>query len=315
MASATAPAVEAPEAIERRILDAVGRAMGRFAMLRPGDRVAVGVSGGKDSLALLRALVAYRTRAPFPYELVAVTLEQGKFKLPIQLLERQIRALGVEWVLREDPRTLRLVREGVAHGCDTCSRHRRGWLYRIATELGCSALALGHTADDCAEALVRNVLFNGRVASLPPVARSRRGDLRLIRPLVYVPESLTAAYASAGGLLTIGCVCGDKDSVRREIRAFLGAMVARHPGVAASVSAALGNVDLAALHVAPDPSAVHAATIDPGGAGVPGRAGVPGGAGVPGVPGGAGPVAPAGPIGQDGHAAAPAIAAATTLSD
>ena len=281
-------ASDAPEAVERRILDAVGRAMGRFAMLRPGDRVAVGVSGGKDSLALLRALVAYRARAPFPYELVAVTLEQGKFKLPIQLLERQIRALGVEWVLREDPRTLRLVRDGVAHGCDTCSRHRRGWLYRIASELGCSALALGHTADDCAEALMRNVLFNGRVSSLAPVARSRRGNLRLIRPLVYVSESLTTAYARAGGLLTIGCVCGDKDSVRREIREFLGAMVARHPGVAASVSAALGNVDLASLHVAPDPSR---------------------------VPGAAGSVAHLEPIGQDGDAVAPATAATTTVSD
>jgi len=280
-------ASDAPEAVERRILDAVGRAMGRFAMLRPGDRVAVGVSGGKDSLALLRALVAYRARAPFPYELVAVTLEQGKFKLPIQLLERQIRAFGVEWVLREDPRTLRLVREGVVHGCDTCSRHRRGSLYRIATELGCSALALGHTADDCAEALLRNVLFNGRMASLPPVARSRRGGLRLIRPLVYVSESLTTAYARAGGLLAIGCVCGDKDSVRREIREFLASMVARHPGVAASIAAALGNVADATLHVPPAPSA---------------------------VPDAARPVAPAGPIGQDGNAAAPATAAATTAS-
>jgi len=284
---AVALAADAPEAIERRILDAVGRAMGRFAMLRPGDRVAVGVSGGKDSLALLRALVAYRARAPFPYELVAVTLEQGKFKLPIQLLERQIRAFGVEWVLREDPRTLRLVREGVVHGCDTCSRHRRGSLYRIATELGCSALALGHTADDCAEALLRNVLFNGRMASLPPVARSRRGGLRLIRPLVYVSESLTTAYARAGGLLAIGCVCGDKDSVRREIREFLASMVARHPGVAASIAAALGNVADATLHVPPAPSA---------------------------VPDAARPVAPAGPIGQDGNAAAPATAAATTAS-
>src|SRR2546421_38678 len=107
--------------VERRVLDAVGRAMGQFSMLRPGDRVAVG--------------------------------------------------------------------------------------------LGCTTLALGHTADDCAEALLRNILFNGRIASLPPVAQSRKGTLRLIRPLVYATEELTAAYATAQGFRTVGCVCGERASV------------------------------------------------------------------------------------------------------
>src|SRR5215510_3304514 len=164
--------------IERKVLDAVGRAMGRFSMLRRGDRIAVGVSGGKDSLTLLHALVAYRKRAPFPYDLVAVTVEQGKFKLPIQALAEKIRELGVEWVIREDSKTLELIAQNIPHGCDVCSRHRRYHLYNIASELGCGVLALGHTADDCAESLLQNVLFNGRIASLPPVAESRKGNLR-----------------------------------------------------------------------------------------------------------------------------------------
>src|SRR5215831_11790308 len=163
--------------IEQRVLAAMGRAMGRFSMLRPGDRIAVGVSGGKDSLTLLHALVAYKKRAPFPYDLVAVTVQQGKFKLPIAALGDKIRHLGVEWVLREDTKTLQLIENSVPHGCDVCSRHRRYTLYKIAAELNCGVLALGHTADDCAESLLRNILFNGRIASLPPVAQSQKGTL------------------------------------------------------------------------------------------------------------------------------------------
>jgi tRNA 2-thiocytidine biosynthesis protein TtcA len=233
--------------IEHKVLDAMGRAMGRFSMLRPGDRVAVGVSGGKDSLTLLDALVAYKKRAPFPYHPVAVTLEQGKFKLPIVALEEKIRSLDVEWVVREDTATLRLIAENVPHGCDVCSRHRRYNLYKIASELDCSVLALGHTADDCAESLLRNILFNGRIASLPPVSQSQKGSVRLIRPLVYVNEGLSTEYARARGFLPIACVCSEKDSVRREIREFLDAMKSRHVGIPDSITAALGNVNLYTL--------------------------------------------------------------------
>ena len=231
------------EGVEHRVLDAVGRAMGEFSMLRRGDRVAVGVSGGKDSLCLLAALAEYRRRAPFPYELVAVTVEQGKFKASIRQLREQIDRLEVPWIVAEDPATLALVREGVLHGCDVCSRHRRRSLYRLAAEHRCSVLALGHTADDCAESLLRNVLFNGRIASLPPLPTTRKGTLRLIRPLVFVDEAMTTAYAAARGFSTIGCVCGDRENVRREIRDFLGTMTARHPGLGRSIVAALANVN------------------------------------------------------------------------
>ncbi len=233
--------------IEQKVLNTMGRAMGRFSMLRPGDKVAVAVSGGKDSLSLLHAMVAYRKRAPFPYDLVAVTLEQGKFKVPIHLLGEKIQALGLEWILREDAATLRLIADNVPHGCDVCSRHRRHGLYKIAGELGCTVIALGHTADDCAESLLRNILFNGRIASLPPVFTSQKGSLRLIRPFVYVTEDLSTQYAHAQGFLPIACVCSEKESVRKEIREFLDTMKTRHVGIADSVAAALGNVNLYTL--------------------------------------------------------------------
>jgi tRNA 2-thiocytidine biosynthesis protein TtcA len=240
--------------IDQKLLDLVGKAMGRFSMLRPGDRIAVGVSGGKDSLSLLHALAAYRKRAPFPYDLVAVTVEQGKFKLPVAALAEKIRALGVEWVLREDRATLDLIAQGIPHGCDICSRHRRYHLYKIASELGCSVLALGHTADDCAESLLRNILFNGRIASLPPVAESRKGNLRLIRPMIYVTEDLSTEYARVQGFLTIACVCSEKESVRKEIREFFETMKSRHLGIADSVMAALGNVNPYTLFTAQQPA-------------------------------------------------------------
>lgn len=229
--------------VQDRVLAAIGRAMGRFSMLRAGDRIAVGVSGGKDSLCLLHALVSYRARAPFPYDLVAVTIEQGKFTAPIKALRTAIEDLGVPWEVRPDSPTLRLVRDGVVHGCDVCSRHRRRSLYQVADELGCTALALGHTADDCAEALLRNIFFNGRIASLPPVAASRKGALRLIRPLVLVSEEMTLDYVRASGLSPLGCVCGEKESVRREIRSLLDGLKRGHPGVLESMAAALGNVN------------------------------------------------------------------------
>jgi tRNA 2-thiocytidine biosynthesis protein TtcA len=229
------------------LMDGVGRALGRFAMLEPGDRVAVGVSGGKDSWCLVHALAAHRRRAPFPYELIAVTVEQGKFTSSIGALGRRLSELGIEWVRRDDRATLALVAGGVAHGCDVCSRHRRRTLYTLAGELGCTVLALGHTADDCAESLFRNILFNGRIASLPPVSRSRKGGLRLIRPLALVPEAVTSAYARAMGLPTVGCVCGERDGVRREIREFLARLRERHVGVPESIAAALGNVNLYTL--------------------------------------------------------------------
>src|SRR3989442_3214382 len=155
--------MDAPE----RVLELIGRAMGRFAMLRPGDRVAVGVSGGKDSLCLLDALLAYRSRAPFAYDVVAVTIEQGKFKGDIRALEPHMARLGVEWIVSDEPATLALVKDGVVHGCVVCSCHRRHALYRLAGELDCNAPGLGHTDAAFAKSLLRYIRLNLPNTSMP----------------------------------------------------------------------------------------------------------------------------------------------------
>ena len=228
--------------IQQAVLSRLGRAMGTFSMLRDGDRVAVGVSGGKDSLCLVHALAAYRRRAPFRFDIVPVTVDQGKFTQPIREINFPFASLGLDWELRSDSRTQALLDDGFEHGCDVCSRNRRGALYEIAAELGCTVLALGHTADDCAEALLRNILFNGRIAALPAVAESRKGSIRVIRPLVFVSEVLTREYVEQYGLTAVGCVCAEKDGPRRDIRAFLDRMTEEYVDVPESVTAALANV-------------------------------------------------------------------------
>ena len=99
---------------------------------------------------------------------------------------------------------------------------------------------------------MRNILFNGRIASLPPVAKSRKGNLRLIRPLAFVTEDLSTEYARLSGFLPIACVCGEKESVRREIREFLETMKSRHPGISESIIASLGNVNPYTLFSTPE---------------------------------------------------------------
>jgi len=142
---------------------------------------------------------------------------------------------------RDEPATLALVKDGIGHGCDVCSRHRRGALYRLAAELQCTTLALGHTADDCAESLLRNILFKRADRVAAAGGRLAQGHVAP-RPAAGVRDrGLTAAYTRARGLATVGCACSDKPSVRGEIRAFLTTLRARHPGVTDSVTAALAT--------------------------------------------------------------------------
>ena len=233
---------------EKVLLRKAGRAIADFRMIREGDRIAVGVSGGKDSLALVDALRLLLRRSPVKFRLRAFTIEQGKFVRSVEPLRELLERKGVPWTYYRDEPSFQLLQEQPGHGCDTCSRYRRRAVYEVASKLGCNVVALGHTADDLCEALLRNALFTGRLSALPPVTRSRSGDFRLIRPLVYVSEDVTRAYAEQSGMPVTPCVCSFKTgTVRERLRGFLGELRESNPHVLENLLAAMGRIDTARL--------------------------------------------------------------------
>src|SRR6202021_884551 len=196
--------------LEKVLLRKVGEAVGRFKMIRDGDPVAVALSGGKDSLTLLEAPLLLAQRAPIDFSVCAFTVEQGKFLRPIEPLGEYLKQRGVDWTYYRDKPSLRLLEEQPGHGCDLCSRYRRRAVYEICSGLGANVIAFGHTADDFCEALLRNTLFTGRLSALPAIAWSRDKEFRLIRPLVYVTEDITTAFAASLGAPVIPCGCSQK---------------------------------------------------------------------------------------------------------
>jgi len=230
--------------LEKTLLRKVGEAVGRFQMIKDGDRVAVGVSGGKDSVTLLDALLLLQKRAPISFTVTAFTVEQGKFLRPIQPLGEWMKQRGIPWTYVEDTPSLQLLDEQPDHGCDVCSRFRRRAVYEIARDLGANVVALGHTADDFCEAFLRNAMFTGRLSALPPVTYSRKKEFRLIRPLVFVTEDVTRRYAESLGAPVIPCGCSQRTgTVRRSLRDFFADLEQEHPHLKESMLSAMGNIE------------------------------------------------------------------------
>ena len=230
--------------LETRLLRKVGEAIQRFKMIRDGDRVAVALSGGKDSATLLEALLLLEKRAPIEFSVCAFTVEQGKFLRPIEPLGEYLKQRGVAWTYFRDAPSLRLLDDQPEHGCDLCSRYRRRAVYEIANGLGANVIAFGHTADDFCEALLRNIMFTGRLTALPPVARSRDRQFRLIRPLVYVTEEVTRAYAAERGIPVVPCGCSQKTgTVRRSLRDVFADLEREYPHLKETMLSAMGNIE------------------------------------------------------------------------
>ena len=230
--------------LEKTLLRKVGEAVHRFKMIRDGDRVAVALSGGKDSLTLLEALLRLAARAPVDFSVCAFTVEQGKFLRPVEPLGDYLRQRGIAWTYFRDQPSLRLLDEQPDHGCDLCSRYRRRAVYEIARGLGANVIAFGHTADDFCEALLRNTMFTGKLSALPAVTHSRDREFRLIRPLVFVTEDITAAYAQSLGAPLVPCGCSQKTgTVRRSLREIFHELEQDYPHLKENILSAMGNVD------------------------------------------------------------------------
>lgn len=213
-------------------------------MIRNGDRVAVALSGGKDSLTLLEALLRLAKRAPVDFSVCAFTVEQGKFLRPIAPLGEYLKQRGIDWTYFHDRPSLRLLEEQPDHGCDLCSRYRRRAVYEIARGLGANVIAFGHTADDFCESFLRNAMFTGRISALPPVTWSGARDFRLIRPLVFVTEELTAAFAESLGAPIIPCGCSQRTgTVRKSIRGLFAEIEKEYPHLKETLLSAMGKIE------------------------------------------------------------------------
>lgn len=212
-------------------------------MIRDGDRIAVGLSGGKDSVTLLEALLLLQKRAPIDFEVSAFTIEQGKFLSPMAPFKEYLEKKGVPWHYITDEASMRLLEEQPDHGCDMCSRYRRRAVYDIAREIGANVVALGHTADDFCESLLRNAMFTGRLSALPAVTHSAKKEFRLIRPLVYVSEEITSQFAQNLIAPVIPCGCSQKTgTVRRSLRDIFAELRQEHPHIQENLLTAMGNI-------------------------------------------------------------------------
>ncbi|WP_454457597.1 tRNA 2-thiocytidine(32) synthetase TtcA [Thauera phenylacetica] len=232
--------------LKKKLERGVGEAIGDYNMIGDGDTVMVCVSGGKDSYTLLSCLLALRERAPVDFRIVAMNLDQKQPGFPDHVLPAYFESIGVEYrIVTED--TYSIVKDKIPEGkttCSLCSRLRRGIIYRTATELGATRIALGHHRDDMLETLFLNMFFGGKIKAMPPKLVSDDGKHVVIRPLAYCTEADIARFARTMDFPIIPCnLCGSQENAqRKQIKNMLQGWARDYPGRIESLATALKNV-------------------------------------------------------------------------
>src|ERR687892_387155 len=233
--------------LEARIAKKTTKAITDFNMIEDGDRIMVGLSGGKDSWALLQTLDVLRQRAPIRFSLVAVNVDSGYKEFKHDLIAKTCAERG--WELRIEHTTIGEVMDDLldasATPCSLCARLRRGVLYRLADQVGATKIALGHHLDDLIETLLLNLFFAGALKAMPARLTSDNGRHVVVRPLVGVTEAEARAYAKAQQLPIISCccpACGDLGLQRQRVKRLIAELEIEHPEVKSSMIRALANV-------------------------------------------------------------------------
>jgi tRNA 2-thiocytidine biosynthesis protein TtcA len=225
----------------------VTRAIAEHGLIEDGDRVMVGLSGGKDSWALINILDVLRRRAPIRFSLVAVTVDSGYDGYRHDLISRTCEQRGWEYRIEhtEIGEAIEDILDANATPCSLCARLRRGVLYRLAAEVGATKIALGHHLDDFIETLLLNLFFAGSLKAMPARLVSDNARHVVIRPLVYVTESEARLYAREQALPIVGCccpVCGDLSLQRQRAKRLIAELEVEHPEIKNSMIRAIGNV-------------------------------------------------------------------------
>ena len=251
VSTAVADASNRFKKLQAQLRGQVGKAIGDYRMIADGDRVMVCLSGGKDSYTLLDMLLSLRDRAPVSFELIAVNLDQKQPGFPAEVLPTYLDGLGVAYKIVEED-TYSVVTRVIEPGktmCGLCSRLRRGILYRVATELGATKIALGHHRDDIVETLFLNMFYGARLKAMPPKLKSDDGKHVVIRPLAYCAERDIARYARGREFPIIPCkLCGSQDNMkRREVKELLADWEKQDPGRTDRLFRSLQNVSASHL--------------------------------------------------------------------